>query len=143
MAAGRLRAAHKRGAGFEVTYESRQLGSLETLRVDAIINCTGPQPRPSASRNPFWQTVLRDGVARDAACGAGIDVDMAGRLIDAQGRVHDRMFAIGPPTNGRFAEAIAVPYIVRGILEVARHVVPNPLPNPSANPQNEHTLTCP
>lgn len=120
FAAGRLRGARALGDGMEVAFESRQDRSIRQVHADAIINCTGPQPRPGASRNPFWQSVLRDGVARDAPCGAGVDVDMAGRLLDARGRAHERMFAVGPPTIGRFAEAIAVPYIVRGILEVAR-----------------------
>ncbi|QHE86052.1 FAD/NAD(P)-binding protein [Hydrogenophaga sp. BPS33] len=125
FAAGRLRGAHRRGHGLHVSYASRERGECQTLHVDAIINCTGPQPRPSASQNPFWQALIADGVGRDAPGGAGIDVDMGGRLLDAHGRVHDRLFAIGPPTNGRFAEAIAVPYIVRGILDVARHALPH------------------
>jgi uncharacterized NAD(P)/FAD-binding protein YdhS len=136
FAAGRIRAGRNDGSGLKVDYESRQDASLETLRVDAIINCTGPQLRPGASRHPFWRAVLRDGVARDAPCGVGVDVDMAGRLIDARGQAHERIFAVGPPTIGRFAEAIAVPYIVRGILEVARHLVDN-----ENMPAPEMTLT--
>lgn len=120
--AGRIRASRKKGTGLEIEFESRHDASHRVVGAGAIINCTGPQPRPGASSNPFWQSLLRDGVARDATCGVGVEVDMAGRLLDAQGRVHPRMFVVGPPTIGRFAEAIAVPYIVRGILEVARQV---------------------
>lgn len=120
--AGRLRSARRNGDRLDIEFESRHTGAREVIRSNTVINCTGPQPRPSVSGNPFWQSVLRDGVARDAACGVGIDVDRAGRLIDASGRIQPRLFAIGPPTIGRFAEAIAVPYIVRGILEVVRHI---------------------
>lgn len=120
--AGRIRSGRKTGAGLNVEFDARDGASHGIVRAGAVINCTGPQPRPSASSNPFWRTLLREGVARDAACGIGVEVDMAGRLLDAKGRVHPRMFAVGPPTIGRFAEAIAVPYIVRGILDVVRQV---------------------
>lgn len=122
FAAGRVRSARKTSAGLEVAFASRHAASHRTVQAGAVINCTGPQPRPSASRNPLWRTLLGEGVVRDATCGVGVEVDRAGRLLDAQGHVHPRMFVVGPPTIGRFAEAIAVPYIVRGILEVVRQV---------------------
>lgn len=120
--AGRVRSTRKSATVFDVEIESRHDASHRVLHAGAVINCTGPQPRPSASSNPLWQSLVGSGVARDAACGVGVHVDMAGRLVDGQGRVHPRLFAVGPPTIGRFAEAIAVPYIVRGILEVIRHI---------------------
>lgn len=141
--AGRLRGAQRRGAGLDVVYEPREGGGHVNLHVDAVINCTGPQPRPSASHNPLWQALIADGAGRDAVGGAGIDVDMNGRLLDAQGRVHERLFAIGPPTNGRFAEAIAVPYIVRGILDVARQILSAPHRPPTTPSPHEPILTCP
>ncbi|HYF18112.1 MAG TPA: FAD/NAD(P)-binding protein [Ramlibacter sp.] len=120
--AGRMRSARQQDGALAVDYESRQDAAPSTLVADAIINCTGPHPRPSSSGNPFWRALIAEGVARDAPCGAGIDVDLAGRLVDREGRVHEKLFAVGPPTVGRFAESIAVPYIVRGILEICRHV---------------------
>lgn len=120
FAAGRLRSARKSGSTFIVDYEERTGGASRSVKAGVIINCTGPMPRPSGSGNPFWQDLLKAGIGRDAACGAGIDVDTSGRLVGAQGQAHRRLFAVGPPTIGRFAEAIAVPYIVRGILDVAR-----------------------
>lgn len=121
FAAGRIRDGRADGGQLIVDYDSRQDHQRKSIRADVIINCTGPQPRPSASRNPFWLSVLSDGVAREAA-GGGVDVDMAGRLIDSQNRVNESIFAVGPPTVGRFAEATAVPFIVRGILEVVRRI---------------------
>ncbi len=122
FAAGRIRSARKSGGTLFIDYEPRDGGAHRVAQADAIINCTGPQPRPSASANPFWRSLLRQGVARDAACGVGVDVDMAGHLVNAHGKAHPRLFAVGPPTIGRFAEAVAVPYIVRGILDVVRGI---------------------
>lgn len=122
FAAGRIRSAQAAATGLAVAYDPRDGGPRRVVHAGAVINCTGPQPRPGASANPLWRTLLREGVARDAACGVGVEVDGAGRVIDAQGRAHRRLFAVGPPTNGRFAEAIAVPYIVRGVLDIVRQV---------------------
>lgn len=119
---GRLRAAQAQGMGIHVHYEPRGGASQQGLSVEAVINCTGPQPRPSASANPLWRQLLADGLARDSSTGLGVDVDTAARLIDAQGRAHQRLFAVGPPTMGRFGEVVAVPFIVRGILDLARRL---------------------
>ena len=126
FAAGHLRSARKISTGIEVGFDARRTGSRERFRAGAVINCTGPLPRPSASANPLWQSVLRSGVGRDSPCGVGIDVDRSCRLIDANGQPQPYLFAIGPPTIGRFAEAAAVPYIVREILLVVRHITTGP-----------------
>ena len=89
----------------------------------AVVNCTGPQPRPSASGNPFWSAAIRDGIAHDDPSGLGVAVNGEGRVLGPGGQAHEAIFAIGPPTMGRFGEAAAVPYVVRGILEVTRRIV--------------------
>ncbi|MCK9513466.1 MAG: FAD/NAD(P)-binding protein [Pigmentiphaga sp.] len=120
---GRLRGAHCQGNTLRIEYLDRQNGLPHTVAVGAVVNCTGPQPRPGASDNAFWRNLLADGLGRDSPNGLGIDVDGACRLFDARGGAQARIFVIGPPTLGRFGEAIAVPYIVRGILEVARQII--------------------
>ena len=81
------------------------------------------QPRPSASGNPFWAAAIRDGIARDDPSGLGIAVSDQCRILDPRGRPHEAIFAVGPPTMGRFGEAAAVPYVVRGILQVTHRIV--------------------
>ena len=123
FAQGRLRDARVDGELAVVEYDSRWHGARRVVRTGAVINCTGPRLRPSHSGNPFWQALVGDGVARDDPCGLGVDVDPRGRVVAANGRPHEAIFAIGPPTMGRFGEAAAVPYVVRGILEVTRQIV--------------------
>lgn len=120
--AGRLRSARADSGMFNVEFDARENGDRLAVQVHAIINCTGPQPRPSTSKNPLWRTLLARGVVKDAHCGVGIEVDSKGRVLPEHGETHKRLFAIGPPTIGRFAEVTAVPYIVRGILEVVEHI---------------------
>jgi uncharacterized NAD(P)/FAD-binding protein YdhS len=140
FAAGRLRDSRVDGSTIVVEYDSPRGAGRQTVRTAAVINCTGPRPRPSQSGNPFWEALLRDGIARDDAAGLGVDVDSRGRLVDGHGRPHDAIFAIGPPTLGRFGEADAVPYVIRGILDVTRQIVgggerpPEPPPGESGGP---------
>jgi uncharacterized NAD(P)/FAD-binding protein YdhS len=115
-AAGRLVHARADGDGLRVGFVDRADGVLRDERFDAVVNCTGPQPRPSASRNPVWRAAIADGLVRDDACGIGIEVDALGRPVGADGRVHGRLFAIGPPTIGSLGEATAAPYISRRVL---------------------------
>ena len=119
FAGGRLCSARPAGDAIEVEYEARGSGERRRLRVGAVVNCTGPQPRPSASGNPLWRAMVADGLVRDAGSGLGADVDPVGRLVDARGRAHARLYAIGPPTIGRFGEAVAVPYVLRRIAPIA------------------------
>ncbi len=127
--AARLQSARAVGAMLEIGLEGRDRRDscditdadapdnhgARPLKFGAVINCTGPQPRPSASGNPLWRALIADGLARDHPCGLGIDVDASCRLLDAGGRPHADMIAIGPPTLGGFGEAAAVPYIAQQI----------------------------
>lgn len=132
--AARLQSARAVGATLEISLEGRDhrdgheptdahgsetsgsdIHRARALKFGAVINCTGPQPRPSASGNPLWRALIADGMARDHPCGLGIDVDSSNHLLDAGGRPLADMIAIGPPTLGGFGEAAAVPYIAQQI----------------------------
>ncbi len=119
---GRLQAARRSSTGLEVGYWERMSGAPRLLKVGAAINCTGPHPLPSGSGNPLWRALLADGLARDHPCGIGVDVDPSCHLLDLQGRPHQRILVVGPPTAGCFGEAAAVPYIARQIFETTDRV---------------------
>jgi len=117
-AAGRLARAGPEGDGLRVGFVERASGALREERFDVVVNCTGPQPRPSASRNPAWRALVADGLVRDDPSGLGIEVDALGRPLGADGRVRDRLFAIGPPTAGSLGETTAAPFISRRLLQM-------------------------
>ena len=104
----------------------------ERLRVDAVVNCTGPGPLPSTSGNPLWTRLIADGLARDHPCGLGVDVDASCRLRGADGRVVDGLHAIGPPTLGTFGESTAVPFIARQVLDLVAGLATRPGELPAA-----------
>jgi len=117
-AAGRLAHGAPRGGGTSVGFFERGTGLLREERFDMVINCTGPQARPSASRNPFWRAMIADGLVHDDGSGNGIETDAIGRPIGADGRPSERLFAIGPPTAGSLGETTAAPFISRQILKL-------------------------
>lgn len=130
IVAGRLAESRRTGLRMPVRYIPREehgardragapdpsgpAGAL--LEVDALINCTGPQPRPSRSDNPLWRSLIADGLARDHPSGLGIDVDGGSRIIDRTGQPVDWLFATGPITLGQFGEISAVPQITFRVL---------------------------
>ncbi|MEI7443678.1 MAG: FAD/NAD(P)-binding protein [Burkholderiales bacterium] len=113
--AARVDAVRGDGHAIVVEHRSRSSPHAARLRVDAVLNCTGPAARPSASGHPLWSTLIADGVARDHPGGLGVDVDDACRVRDAAGRPVDGLFCVGPPTQGAFGESTAVPFIARQV----------------------------
>ena len=76
----------------------------------AVINCAGPGRLPGAA-GPLVGGLLAAGLARTGPHGLGLDIDEAGRLIGAGGRVHERLWVIGALRRGARWETTAVPEI--------------------------------
>jgi uncharacterized NAD(P)/FAD-binding protein YdhS len=121
--AGRVLAVTNQGTvgqpRLRVTLSGRG-GSVHTLFVSAIIDCTGPGPDPTAG-SPLLAAMVADGRARIHPSGIGLDVDEHGDLrpaIHAAGAVH----TVGWCRRGAEFEATAVPEIRRQADRLARHV---------------------
>jgi uncharacterized NAD(P)/FAD-binding protein YdhS len=95
----------------DVTWRPRGCKTESIMRVHHIVNCMGPSGDPRRSRMPLYRSLVEQGLARPCPLRLGLDVDADGRLIDADGAAHSRLFAIGPPTRGAFWEITAVPDI--------------------------------
>ena len=81
------------------------------LEVDRIINCTGPDTDPLRSRNALLLDLLAQGRAAADPLGLGLHVNGACEVLGAAGVPSPRLYAIGPPTQGRFFEITGVPEI--------------------------------
>ncbi len=84
---------------------------IETHTVHRVINCTGPDQDPFRSRNPLIRDLLAQGKAAADPLGLGLQVDEAGAVLDSGGAPTRGLYALGPPTQGRFFEITAVPEI--------------------------------
>ena len=110
VAAGRLLAIESGAGGFALRWRRRG-GGRAVARGTRLINCTGPRGDVSRSEDALLRELVGAGKGRPDRHRLGLDVDGQGRVLDAEGRVQPRLFAIGPPTRGALWEIVAVPEI--------------------------------
>ena len=103
----------------DVTYRERKTGELVSLRVDSVINCTGPEVDCRKINNPLLTDLLRQKLVRPDPLFLGFDTSDYGALIDARGEPSDFLYAVGPSRKGSLWEATAVPEIRDQVAELA------------------------
>ena len=109
--AGKIVGSARTGDAVEITWRPRGGDTPERLRARRIINCTGPHGDLLRTREPLLHLLLASGRVRPDRHRLGIDVNMLGETIGADGRANPRLLAIGPITRGAFWEIVAVPDI--------------------------------
>lgn len=107
--AGRIKEYAEDVDGVDVTYCARESGQLERVRVDHVVNCTGPESDCRKVDDSFLTDLMRRKLGRPDSLFLGLDVSSDGALIDAYGDVSDLLYAIGPVRKGSLWETIAVP----------------------------------
>ena len=110
-------------AGLRVVITPRGVSATQTLIVQRIINCTGPNTGVEMCQSPLTQALLSAGVCRPDEVGIGLSCDADGAVIDATGRVSSRMFTLGPLRKGELWESTAVPELRVQAQRLARRLV--------------------
>jgi uncharacterized NAD(P)/FAD-binding protein YdhS len=118
---GRLRVAREDVDGLVVDIARHGSGPV-SLSVSHVINCTGPEEDFRRLADPLAGHLLRSGMARPGAFGAGLDVDGEARLLRADGTPHARLFVLGNATRSRFGEVTSAPQIRRRAALLARTI---------------------
>jgi uncharacterized NAD(P)/FAD-binding protein YdhS len=106
--AGRILDVASARGKVSVRYRARGRRDAEMISVGAIVNCTGASPDVSRADDPLVRQMLHEGLGRAHPNGLGFDVDPRGALVAKDGAASERLFAIGPPTQGAFWEITAV-----------------------------------
>lgn len=122
FAGGAIVEAVERGGRAEIAWRRRGGDAVETLTVDRVINCTGPEGDLARAPDALVRGLLDAGRIRPDAHRLGLDVDHIGRVRDADGQPQDRLFAVGPMTKGEAWEIVAVPDIRRQVWDLARYL---------------------
>lgn len=122
---GRLRAIEKAKDGAGLNIRLRTQGREISIAADVAINCTGPECDPTAARNPLIVDLLRSGFARPDPLHLGIDTDADNRVVAADGRVHESLYAVGPVARGRLWEVTAIPEIRHQTACLSRIISPS------------------
>jgi len=74
-------------------------------------NCTCPACDLSTVGDPLLEDLFASGLARPDSLRLGLDVAPDGSVINSEGRISGRVFAVGPLRRGALWETTAVPEI--------------------------------
>jgi uncharacterized NAD(P)/FAD-binding protein YdhS len=93
-----------------VTISVRHRGERAVTQVSgaALINSSGIEYDWRRVARPLPQQLLKRGLIRPGPLALGIAADASGAVLDAQGHVSQRLFAMGPPLRGMWWESTAV-----------------------------------
>ncbi|QXQ16819.1 FAD/NAD(P)-binding protein [Pseudomonas tolaasii] len=93
-----------------VTIRLRYRGEQAVSEVSgaALINSSGIEYDWRRVARPLPQQLLKHGLIRPGPLALGIEADKSGAVLDAQGQVSRRLFAMGPPLRGMWWESTAV-----------------------------------
>ncbi|WP_339493691.1 FAD/NAD(P)-binding protein [Pseudomonas sp. EA_35y_Pfl1_P108] len=112
---GRLRIRAASYKGLEpsvegVTIRLRYRGEQAVTQVSgaALINSSGIEYDWRRVARPLPQQLLKRGLIQPGPLALGIAADASGAVVDAQGQVSARLFAMGPPLRGMWWESTAV-----------------------------------
>jgi uncharacterized NAD(P)/FAD-binding protein YdhS len=120
--AGRVRDYAIKGDRADVLYRPRQKDTLVPLEVARVVNCAGPTADYDRIPDPLIRNLLCDGVARPDPLRLGLDVTGNCALLNREGAISRRLFAVGPVTKGAFWEMTAVPDIRRQTEKLAEYL---------------------
>lgn len=120
--AGKILRALPEADGLRVAWRPRGAREPRERLVRRVINCTGPLGDLARTVDPLLVNLRDGGLIRTDALAIGIDIDQQGRAIAPDGRVHKRMFVVGPMTRGAHWEIVAVPDIRRQVWDLARYL---------------------
>jgi uncharacterized NAD(P)/FAD-binding protein YdhS len=119
---GRVRQYMIEGDRVQVLYRPRQKDALCPIEVARVVNCAGPGADYDRISDPLIRGLLCDGVIRPDPLRLGLDVTGNCALLNKDGAISRRLFAVGPVTKGTFWEMTAVPDIRRQTEKLAEYL---------------------
>ncbi|MBB5747277.1 FAD/NAD(P)-binding protein [Brevundimonas variabilis] len=123
VVAGRTVSLKRDARGIVVTWRRRGERRARQFRVDAVVNCTGPNGAVDHAANPLISSLRRRGLLTPDPSGLGARIDDRCRLVDWRNQPLTGVHAVGPLTRGAFWEITSVPDIREQALGVARAVL--------------------
>jgi uncharacterized NAD(P)/FAD-binding protein YdhS len=121
--AGRILEFTSVGQRIRVTWRARGEHESQTLLVDRVVNCTGPDYDLRRTRQPLWRSLLAQGLACPDALGVGLVTGEFGALTGAGGRGAANLYYVGPLLRATHWETTAVPELRQHAARLAQHLV--------------------
>jgi uncharacterized NAD(P)/FAD-binding protein YdhS len=130
--AGRIMEYREDDKGVEVKYRERESGKLRRLRLDRVINCTGPESDCRRIESSLLSDLMLQKLVRPDPLFLGLDASTEGALLDALGEASGFLYTLGPARKESLWETTAVPEIRRQAAELAEHLLVTLAPTRSA-----------
>ncbi len=108
---GRILSYGEDSNGVTVQYRDRRTCRQKTLRVDRVINCTGPETDCRKLDDPLLAGLRQQGLIVPDPLFLGLEVADDGAVIDHRGHQSDFLYTIGPARKAQLWETTAVPEI--------------------------------
>ncbi|MBV8521819.1 MAG: FAD/NAD(P)-binding protein [Acetobacteraceae bacterium] len=135
--AGRISAYEIRDSIARVILRPKGSNRDETIEAARVIACSGPNADYSRISHPLVRSLLAQGVVRPDPLRLGLDVTPNCALLNREGAISRRLFAVGPVTKSAFWEMTAVPDIRRQCEFLAQHLASLTKPPPQPEPTHE------
>lgn len=132
--AGRILNLEPAAGRVQVTWRARGTAQVQSLCVDRVINCTGPDYDVRRTQDRLLRSLLAQGVAVRDELGQGLMVDEHGALIDASGRAAANLFYLGPLLRARDWECTAVAELREHVARLARQLLHDAAPRDPRDP---------
>ncbi|MBK0401484.1 FAD/NAD(P)-binding protein [Adhaeribacter sp. BT258] len=113
----------------------------ETIPVQRIINCTGPQANYARLTMPLVQNLLVQKLITADELQLGLKAMPDGRLIQENGKPSCKFFTIGPTMRGALWESTAVPEISEQAAHLAQTILHAFLPEAETKAENTSAQT--
>ncbi len=110
LIAGRLLNLEDRDEGVDASIRPKQ-GRPLTLRVQRVVNCTGPESNYRRLNHPLIVGLCEQGLIQPDELGLGLLTDARGALVGGDGKPSPWLYTLGPTRKGELWETTAVPEI--------------------------------
>jgi uncharacterized NAD(P)/FAD-binding protein YdhS len=104
-----------------IAYRERKTQLERHLRVDRMINCTGPEADYRRLDDPLIAFLLDRQMIRPDPLFLGLDISSHGALLNENGVPSRFLYAIGPARKGTLWETTAVPEIRQQVRDLVAH----------------------
>jgi uncharacterized NAD(P)/FAD-binding protein YdhS len=126
ISAGRILKLQADGGAIQVLWRARGASQPSTLRVDRVINCTGPSFDPRRLHDALTQSLLANGLASADPVGLGLLTSPDGEMLDTRGLPVPGLYYIGPLLRADYWEMGAVPELREYARKLALRLVAPP-----------------
>ena len=99
------------GNGVDVAIRRRGRDEVGSLRVDAVVNCSGSESDYRKLESSLINELLDRGLVHPDPLGLGLATGANGALLDTAGCASRYLYTLGPPEKGMLWETTAVPEI--------------------------------